>query len=140
MMNVNNEPMATQGAMNLNFIFSQPHCQHKMIAANPMFMLFTEPSSGSNTSFNFNYLNNFDMTPFKSWSPPSEARVDKLFKGSFIGMQNSVNFLVADETGGAMIMCKDRSFLLTEKSAKNVEVLTVWQSITSNPQLMPNPP
>ncbi|CCL99636.1 uncharacterized protein FIBRA_01656 [Fibroporia radiculosa] len=41
---------------------------------------------------------------------------------------------VADETGGAMIMCKGSSFPPTEKSDKNVEVLTAWRSITSNPQ------
>ncbi|KAI0960881.1 hypothetical protein AcV7_000136 [Taiwanofungus camphoratus] len=41
---------------------------------------------------------------------------------------------VAEETGGAMIMCKGSSFPPTEKSDKNVEVLTAWRSITSNPQ------
>jgi AP-1-like transcription factor len=34
---------------------------------------------------------------------------------------------------GPMIMCKDASFPMTEKSDKNVEVLTAWRSITSHP-------
>jgi len=32
-----------------------------------------------------------------------------------------------------MIMCKDATFPMTEKSDKNVEVLTAWRSITSHP-------
>ncbi|OSX68066.1 hypothetical protein POSPLADRAFT_1043220 [Postia placenta MAD-698-R-SB12] len=223
MMNVSDEPTATEGAMNLDFGFGQPHCQYKTIAANPMFMSFAEPSpydspsSGSNTSSNSNYLGNFDMTPFESWSPPSEAGLDQLFGGNFIGTQNGVDFnallksppssispvshaslrtpsssspssssspgsgttcgtpgdecpktkedlakhianqgnsafacevpiapylrkAVADETGGAMIMCKGSSFPPTEKSDKNVEVLTAWRSITSNPQFKVRPP
>lgn len=34
---------------------------------------------------------------------------------------------------GPMIMCKDATFPKTEKSDKNVEVLTAWRSITSHP-------
>ena len=34
---------------------------------------------------------------------------------------------------GPMIMCKDATFPMTEKSDKNVEVLTAWRSITSHP-------
>ncbi|KAI0079065.1 hypothetical protein K474DRAFT_1592799 [Panus rudis PR-1116 ss-1] len=37
-------------------------------------------------------------------------------------------------SGGPMIMCKGSSFPKTEKSDRNVEVLTAWRSITSNPQ------
>ncbi|KAL4254494.1 bZIP YAP Transcription Factor [Abortiporus biennis] len=39
------------------------------------------------------------------------------------------------DTGGPMIMCvKGSSFPKTEKSEKNIEVLTAWRSITSDPQ------
>lgn len=34
---------------------------------------------------------------------------------------------------GPMIMCKDATFPMTEKSDKNIEVLTAWRSITSHP-------
>jgi AP-1-like factor len=34
---------------------------------------------------------------------------------------------------GPMIMCKDATFPRTEKSDKNVEVLTAWRNITSHP-------
>jgi AP-1-like transcription factor len=34
---------------------------------------------------------------------------------------------------GPMIMCKDATFPMTEKSDKNVEVLTAWRNITSHP-------
>jgi AP-1-like factor len=34
---------------------------------------------------------------------------------------------------GPMIMCKDATFPKTEKSDKNIEVLTAWRSITSHP-------
>ena len=37
------------------------------------------------------------------------------------------------DSGGAMIMCQGSSFPKTEKSDKNIEVLTAWRSITSNP-------
>ncbi|CAL1697042.1 unnamed protein product [Somion occarium] len=38
------------------------------------------------------------------------------------------------DSGGTMIMCKGSSFPKTEKSDRNIEVLTAWRSITSNPQ------
>jgi AP-1-like factor len=34
---------------------------------------------------------------------------------------------------GPMIMCKDATFPMTEKSDKNIEVLTAWRNITSHP-------
>jgi len=34
---------------------------------------------------------------------------------------------------GPMIMCKDATFPMTEKSDRNVEVLTAWRNITSHP-------
>ncbi|KAK7688103.1 hypothetical protein QCA50_008473 [Cerrena zonata] len=37
------------------------------------------------------------------------------------------------DSGNAMIMCQGSSFPKTEKSDKNIEVLTAWRSITSNP-------
>ena len=36
--------------------------------------------------------------------------------------------------GGPMVMCKGSSFPKTEQSDKNIEVLTAWRSITSDPQ------
>ncbi|KAI0641138.1 hypothetical protein C8Q79DRAFT_1003859 [Trametes meyenii] len=39
-----------------------------------------------------------------------------------------------DNGAGPIVMCKGSSFPRTEKSDKNVEVLTAWRSITSNPQ------
>jgi len=33
-----------------------------------------------------------------------------------------------------MVMCRGSSFPKTEQSEKNVEVLSAWRSITSNPQ------
>ncbi|KAH9949446.1 hypothetical protein B0H21DRAFT_688374 [Amylocystis lapponica] len=45
-----------------------------------------------------------------------------------------------DDSGGPMIMCKGSSFPPTEKSDKNVEVLTAWRSITSNPQFKVSTP
>ena len=41
---------------------------------------------------------------------------------------------VDDNGTGPIVMCKGSSFPRTEKSDKNVEVLTAWRSITSNPQ------
>ncbi|KAI0328001.1 hypothetical protein GY45DRAFT_1307703 [Cubamyces sp. BRFM 1775] len=41
---------------------------------------------------------------------------------------------VDDNGAGPIVMCKGSSFPRTEKSDKNVEVLTAWRSITSNPQ------
>ena len=35
---------------------------------------------------------------------------------------------------GSMVMCKGSSFPKTEKSDRNIEVLTAWRTITSNPQ------
>jgi len=222
MLNMSEEPTATEGAMSMDFGFGQPHCQYKTIAANPMFMSFAEPSpydsSPSSTSGNSsNYFNNFDLTTFDNWSPPSDSSgLDQLFGGNYLGTQNGVDFnallksppssispvshaslrspsssssssssspsngtpgaegeqcpktkedlakhivtqgnsafaqceipitpylrkAVADETGGAMIMCKGSSFPPTEKSDKNVEVLTAWRSITSNPQFKVRP-
>jgi AP-1-like factor len=34
---------------------------------------------------------------------------------------------------GPMIICKDATFPMTEKSDKNIEVLTAWRNITSHP-------
>jgi len=34
---------------------------------------------------------------------------------------------------GPMIMCKGATFPMTEKSDKNIEVLTAWRNITSHP-------
>ncbi|PCH33111.1 hypothetical protein WOLCODRAFT_14523 [Wolfiporia cocos MD-104 SS10] len=216
MLNMNDESTASDGSMNMDFGFGQPHCQYKTIAANPMFMSFAEPSpydsppsstNGSNSSSN--YFNHFDLTTFDNWSPPSGDStngLDQLFGGNYLGTQNGVDFnallksppsalspvshssfrspsssspsssgsspgahgeqcpktkeelakliesqgssafacempmapflrkAVADETGGAMIMCKGSSFPPTEKSDKNVEVLAAWRSITNNPQ------
>ncbi|KZT08946.1 uncharacterized protein LAESUDRAFT_735646 [Laetiporus sulphureus 93-53] len=232
MLNVPEEPTATEGAMNMDFGFGQPHCQYKTIAANPMFMSFAEPSpydssaksitgngNGQNGNAqngngqNTNYFNNFDVGSFSDWTPPDESSgLDQLFGGNYIGPQNGVDFNAllksppssispvshasfrstsssspsssslsspgnggdctgtnqcpktkeelakhiqkegsssftqcdmpiapflrkhADESGGPMIMCKGSSFPPTEKSDKNVEVLTAWRSITSNPQ------
>ncbi|KAI0825365.1 hypothetical protein BC628DRAFT_1320321 [Trametes gibbosa] len=39
-----------------------------------------------------------------------------------------------DNGAGPFVTCKGSSFPKTEKSDKNVEVLTAWRSITSNPQ------
>ncbi|KAI0638850.1 hypothetical protein C8Q77DRAFT_1043639 [Trametes polyzona] len=39
-----------------------------------------------------------------------------------------------DSGAGPFVTCKGSSFPRTEKSDKNVEVLTAWRSITSNPQ------
>ena len=41
---------------------------------------------------------------------------------------------VDDNGAGPIVMCKGSSFPRTEKSDKNVEVLTAWRTITSNPQ------
>ncbi|OSD05672.1 hypothetical protein PYCCODRAFT_1361875 [Trametes coccinea BRFM310] len=41
---------------------------------------------------------------------------------------------VDDNGTSPIVMCKGSSFPRTEKSDKNVEVLTAWRSITSNPQ------
>ncbi|KAI0089870.1 hypothetical protein BDY19DRAFT_89397 [Irpex rosettiformis] len=35
---------------------------------------------------------------------------------------------------GSIVMCKGSSFPKTEKSERNIEVLTAWRTITSNPQ------
>lgn len=35
---------------------------------------------------------------------------------------------------GSIVMCKGSSFPKTEKSDRNIEVLTAWRTITSNPQ------
>ena len=35
---------------------------------------------------------------------------------------------------GTMVMCKGSSFPKTEKNDRNIEVLTAWRTITSNPQ------
>ncbi|KAH9855837.1 hypothetical protein C2E23DRAFT_723099 [Lenzites betulinus] len=41
---------------------------------------------------------------------------------------------LGDNGAGPFVTCKGSSFPKTEKSDKNVEVLTAWRSITSNPQ------
>ncbi|KAI8983241.1 hypothetical protein BD414DRAFT_515747 [Trametes punicea] len=41
---------------------------------------------------------------------------------------------IDDNGTSPIVMCKGSSFPRTEKSDKNVEVLTAWRSITSNPQ------
>ncbi|KZT68782.1 hypothetical protein DAEQUDRAFT_309680 [Daedalea quercina L-15889] len=214
---MNDEPTATEGAMNMDFGFGQPHCSYKTIAANPMYMSFAEPSPydsqpSTNGSQNGNGGGSYSSfsSPFDHWSPPSgdSNGLDQLFGGNYLGTSNGVDFnallksppssispvshfrspsssspgssssaaspaahikeqcpktkeelakhivdqgnsafaqcempmapflrkAVADETGGPMIMCKGSSFPPTEKSDKNVEVLTAWRSITSNPQ------
>ncbi|TFY50226.1 hypothetical protein EVJ58_g11136, partial [Rhodofomes roseus] len=216
---MNDEPTATEGAMNMDFGFGQPHCSYKTIAANPMFMSFAEPSpydsppsSNGGQSGNGSYGSSSFSSPFDHWSPPAgdSNGLDQLFGGNYLGTTNGVDFnallksppssispvshfrspsssspgssssaaspgsnghkteqcpktkedmakhiveqgnsafaqcempmapflrkAVADETGGPMIMCKGSSFPPTEKSDKNVEVLTAWRSITSNPQ------
>lgn len=213
---MNEEPTATDSAMNMDFGFGQPHCSYKTIAANPMYMSFAEPSPHdspltANTSQNGGSFGSSYSSPFDNWSPPTgdSSGLDQLFGGNFIGTNNGVDFnallksppssispiahlrspslsspvssssaaaspnshkggdcpktkeelakhiaeagnsafascevpmapflrkAVADETGGPMIMCKGSSFPPTEKSDKNVEVLTAWRSITSNPQ------
>lgn len=35
---------------------------------------------------------------------------------------------------GSIVMCKGSSFPKTEKNERNIEVLTAWRTITSNPQ------
>jgi AP-1-like factor len=42
-------------------------------------------------------------------------------------------FRVPSGADGPMIMCKDATFPMTEKSDNNIEVLTAWRSITSHP-------
>lgn len=44
------------------------------------------------------------------------------------------------DSGNAMIMCQGSSFPKTEKSDKNIEVLTAWRSITSNPHFKVSTP
>jgi AP-1-like factor len=46
--------------------------------------------------------------------------------------QNQV-FGLPDGDDVAMAMCKDAAFPMTEKSDKNIEVLTAWKNITSHP-------
>jgi len=216
---MNDEPTATDSAMNMDFGFGQPHCSYKTIAANPMYMSFAEPSphdsspssnGGQNGNGNGSFANSFS-SPFDQWSPPGGDTngLDQLFGGNYLGTTSGVDFnallksppssispvshfrspsssspssssaaspgsngqkgepcpktkedmakhivdqgnsafaqcevpiapflrkSVGDETGGPMIMCKGSSFPPTEKSDKNVEVLTAWRSITSNPQ------
>lgn len=45
----------------------------------------------------------------------------------------------ADPIMGPMVMCKGSSFPKTEQSDKNIEVLTAWRSITSDPQFKVRP-
>jgi len=40
----------------------------------------------------------------------------------------------SEPSNGKMIMCEGSSFPKTEKSDKNIEVLSAWRSITSNPR------
>ena len=39
-----------------------------------------------------------------------------------------------EDGGTPFVMCKGSSFPKTQKSDKNIEVLTAWRTITSNPQ------
>ena len=80
-------------------------------------------------------------------SEPSGESCQRLTKESLMAtMQNQSS---ADETTvgpnggfvrkmtdgtGSIVMCKGSSFPKTEKSDRNIEVLTAWRTITSNPQ------
>ena len=72
---------------------------------------------------------------------PSPASASEGESGSAVGpsceMMPFAPFLrkAAGENGGTpFVMCKGSSFPKTAKSDKNIEVLTAWRTITSNPQ------
>lgn len=94
---MNDEPTATDSAMNMDFGFGQPHCSYKTIAANPMYMSFAEPSPydspAANSSQNGGSFGSSYGSPFDHWSPPSgdSSGLDQLFGGSYIG-NNGVDF------------------------------------------------
>ena len=94
---------ATSSAMNMDFGFGSKddtnNSPFTTIAANPMFMSFTDfdadssftpPSTSSTSNFNFD---------FNSWSTSSQtnsntAALDDLFSGSFAGKQDNVDINV----------------------------------------------
>ncbi|KAL6305660.1 hypothetical protein BKA93DRAFT_208485 [Sparassis latifolia] len=101
MLNMNDEPTTTDGAMNVDYAFGQP-VPYKTIAANPMYMSFAEPSpydspqrmigngngNGNGGSNHFSSMSSFDH-----WTPPDPNGLDQLFGGNYIGTnQNGVDF------------------------------------------------
>lgn len=96
---MNEEPTATDSAMNMDFGFGQPHCSYKTIAANPMYMSFAEPSPydsspTANSSQNGGSFGSSYSSPFDQWSPPTgdSSGLDQLFGGNYIGTNNGVDF------------------------------------------------
>ncbi|KAI1790443.1 hypothetical protein LXA43DRAFT_504702 [Ganoderma leucocontextum] len=73
-------------------------------------------------------------------SPASSAGSEKPGEGESAGVSCEMPFApflrkAAGENGGTpFVMCKGSSFPKTQKSDKNIEVLTAWRTITSNPQ------
>lgn len=64
------------------------------------------------------------------------ASVDKTSSQSeetVVGPNGGFVKKMSDGTG-SIVMCKGSSFPKTEKSERNIEVLTAWRTITSNPQ------
>lgn len=104
-MMMNDEPTATDNAMNMEFGFPvlNDTPRYKTIASNPNYMSFAEPSpfdsphtqsngngNGSNES-SPNYFTPIDMNSLESWSPDlnhsnnMDTSLDQLFGGNYIG-------------------------------------------------------
>ncbi|KAI0771038.1 hypothetical protein BD413DRAFT_554714 [Trametes elegans] len=78
----------------------------------------------------------FVQSPSNSASPASNSDSASPASGGACEMPFApfLKKSVDDNGTSPIVMCKGSSFPRTEKSDKNVEVLTAWRSITSNPQ------
>lgn len=156
---MNDEPTATDNAMNMEFGFQALNeaPQYKTIASNPNFMSFAEPSpfdsppvqsngNGSGSSVSSpTYFTPIDMNNLESWSPDTghpnsmDTSFDQLFGGNYIGTNpGTVDFT-------ALLMSPHSSLspvshaASTSSPSSNTSVTTPPSATDANMSESPNP-